>query len=214
MARAAAPSPPLCELCVLIFSLVPGMGAGVGNCARSKWAAGFDHMTSPPSHALIGLDSLESSTDSARARFDPPSGTHLAPTHPFHTYADHHAWSSTKMFGFILGLAVGPRAALSRDERSRQTTLYSLALLLISRPGAHASEERCQDLDDDRTDSASEGCDWYDTNSASCGNNDDDDFNLDDDDDLDLDDVDASLADDLVLQREPVAWVVERDIET
>ena len=55
MARAAAPSPPLCELCMLIFSLVPGMGAGVGNCARSKWASGFDHMTSPPSHALIGL---------------------------------------------------------------------------------------------------------------------------------------------------------------
>ena len=55
MARAAAPSPPLCELCVLIFCLVPGMGAGVGNCARSKWAAGFDHMTSPPSHAVIGL---------------------------------------------------------------------------------------------------------------------------------------------------------------
>ena len=82
------------------------------------------------------------------------------------------------MFGFILGLAVGPRAALSRDERSRQTTLYSLALLLISRPGAHASE-RCEDLDDDRTDSASEGCDWYDTNSASCGNNDDDDFTSD-----------------------------------
>ena len=180
MARAAAPSPPLCELCVLIFSLVPGMGAGVGNCARSKWAAGFDHMTSPPSHALIGLDSLESSTDSARARFDPPSGTHLAPTYPFHTYADHHAWSSTKMFGFILGLAVGPRAALSRDERSRQTTLYSLALLLISRPGAHASE-LCRDLDDGRTDGASQACSWYTTNRDSdpCGNSDDEDFTSD-----------------------------------
>ena len=82
IASAAAGAPPatLCEVCMLIFSLVPGMGAGVGNCARSKWAAGFDHMTSPPSHALIGLDSLESSTDSARARFDPPfwhpPGTH------------------------------------------------------------------------------------------------------------------------------------------
>ena len=56
MARAAAPSPPLCELCMLIFSLVPGMGAGVGNCARSKWAGGFDHMTSPPSHAITCRD--------------------------------------------------------------------------------------------------------------------------------------------------------------
>ena len=84
------------------------------------------------------------------------------------------------MFGFILGLAVGPRAALSRDERSRQTTLYSLALLLISRPGAHASEA-CMDLDDGRTDSASEPCSWYRTNAASdpCGNNDDDDFTSD-----------------------------------
>ena len=57
MARPAAGAPPatLCEVCMLIFSLVPGMGAGVDNCARSKWAGGFDHMTSPPSHAVIGL---------------------------------------------------------------------------------------------------------------------------------------------------------------
>ena len=83
------------------------------------------------------------------------------------------------MFGFILGLAVGPRAALSRDERSRQTTLYSLALLLISRPGAHASE-RCTDLEDDRTDDLEEDCGWYEgANRASCGNNDDDDFTAD-----------------------------------
>ena len=178
MARAAAPSPPLCELCVLIFSLVPGMGAGVGNCARSKWAAGFDHMTSPPSHALIGLDSLESSTDSARARFDPPSGTHLAPTHPFHTYADHHAWSSTKMFGFILGLAVGPRAALSRDERSRQTTLYSLALLLISRPGARATfgGGSCADQDNGAVNEHNNGCSTCSSFPGACGSYDDDDF--------------------------------------
>ena len=70
MARAAAPSPPLCELCVLIFSLVPGMGAGVDNCARSKWAGGFDHMTSPPSHAVIGLSP------------DPPPPRSLIPFYP------------------------------------------------------------------------------------------------------------------------------------
>ena len=83
MARPAAGAPPatLCEVCMLIFSLVPGMGAGVDNCARSKWAGGFDHMTSPPSHAVIGL----SPDPPGAPDSDPPSNGRRASPKPLRT---------------------------------------------------------------------------------------------------------------------------------
>jgi len=120
------------------------------------------------------LDCRESSTDSrARARIDPAllAPAWHPPTHPFHTYTDHHAWSSTKMFGVILGLAAGPRAALSRDECSRKTMLYSLALLLISRPGARAQMGGgpCTNTDNGAEDSQAPpySCGWYFSNQVS-----------------------------------------------
>ena len=107
------------------------------------------------------LHSRESSTDSARARFDPASGTHPSGTHPptpcLHSdHHDHHARSSTSIFGFLLGFAVGLLCAVlspdkckcswthtrrrdrsSADARKSMLSRYSVALLLLASPSAH-----------------------------------------------------------------------------
>ena len=82
------------------------------------------------------------------------------------------------MFGFILGLAAGPRAALSRDECSRKTMLYSLALLLISRPGARATfgGGSCADQDNGAVNEHNNGCSTCSSFPGACGSYDDDDF--------------------------------------
>ena len=54
MVQAVTASSTLCTLCML-SSLIPAAGAGLDNCARSKWAGGFDQRTTPPLRAVIGL---------------------------------------------------------------------------------------------------------------------------------------------------------------
>ena len=82
------------------------------------------------------------------------------------------------MFGVILGARSGPRAALSWDECSRKTMQYSLALLLISRPGARATfgGGSCADQDSGAVNEHNNGCSTCSSFPGACGSYDDDDF--------------------------------------